>query len=109
MALVLWHGGFPLVVIFYALFQDGIRGISAPPRIAIAWAVTAVVGVVLACWFAATWGTENGRLLPPMLDRTGFTPWQRVVNLVDILLVLVAFVLLAARPRRNLLICGLWS
>src|SRR4051812_42913768 len=71
---VLWHGGFPLVVIFYALFQGSSHGIAAPPRIAIAWAVTAVVGVVLACWFAATWGTENARLLPPMLDTTGFTP-----------------------------------
>ena len=95
---VLWHGGFPLVVISYALFQDSSRGIVAPPRIAIAWAVTAVVGVVLACWFAATWGTENARLLPPMLDRTGFTPWQRVVNLADILLVLVRLRLAGGAP-----------
>jgi signal transduction histidine kinase len=103
---VLWHGGFPLVVIFCALFQGSSRGIVAPPRIAIAWAVAAVFGVVLACWFAATWGAENARVLPPLLDRTGFTPWQRVVNLTDIILVLGAFVLLAARPRHSLL--NLW-
>src|SRR5258708_241895 len=103
---VFWHGGFPLVVIFYALFHDSSHGIVAPPRIAIAWAVTAVIGVVLACWFAATWGAENARVLPPLLDRTGFTPWQRVVNLTDIILVLGAFALLAASPRRSLL--NLW-
>lgn len=103
---VLWHGGFPLVVIFYALFHDSGREIATPPRIAIAWAVIAVVGVVFACWFAATWGTENARVLPPMLDADGFTPWQRIVNLADIILVLIAFVLLEGRPRHKLL--NLW-
>src|ERR1700722_19165877 len=41
---VLWHGGFPLVVIFYALFHDSRREIVTPPRISIAAAVTAVIG-----------------------------------------------------------------
>jgi C4-dicarboxylate-specific signal transduction histidine kinase len=41
-----------------------------------------------------------------MLDSGGFTSWQRVVNLTDILLVVVAFVLLSRRPRRKLL--DLW-
>jgi C4-dicarboxylate-specific signal transduction histidine kinase len=45
-------------------------------------------------------------LLPPMLDASGFTPWQRVVNLADVVLVLVALVLLSARSRRSLL--NLW-
>jgi C4-dicarboxylate-specific signal transduction histidine kinase len=45
-------------------------------------------------------------VLPPLLDETGFTPWQRVVNLTDIILVLVAFVLLSTRPRHRLL--NLW-
>jgi signal transduction histidine kinase len=103
---VFWHGGFPLVVIFYALFDGSSRQIVTPPRIAIASAVITVIGVVLACWFAATWGTENARVLPPLLDATGFTPWQRVVNLTDIILVLGAFVLLSARPRHRLL--SLW-
>src|SRR5271170_5453233 len=78
---VFWHGGFPLVVILYALCDGSGREIATPPRIAIAWAVTAAIGAVLVCWFAATWGAENARLLPPLLDETGFTPWQRVVNL----------------------------
>ena len=76
------------------------------PRIAIVSVLTAVIGAVLACWFAATWGSENARVLPPLLDETGFTPWQRVVNLTDIILVVVAFVLLSARPRHKLL--NLW-
>lgn len=103
---VFWHGGFPLVVIVYALFHDGSREIVTPPRIAIASAATAVIGAVLACWFAATWGAENARVLPALLDGTGFTPWQRVVNLTDIILVLGAFVLLSACPRHGLL--NLW-
>jgi C4-dicarboxylate-specific signal transduction histidine kinase len=41
-----------------------------------------------------------------MLDANGFTPWQRVVNLTDVVLVLVALVLLSTRPRHSLL--NLW-
>jgi signal transduction histidine kinase len=103
---IFWHGGFPLVVIFYALLDASGREFASPPRIAIASALTVVIGAVFACWFAATWGTENPRLLPPLLDETGFTPWQRVVNLTDIILVLVAFALLSARPPHKLL--NLW-
>jgi Membrane-associated sensor, integral membrane domain len=103
---VFWHGGFPLIVILYALSHRGSREIVAPPRIAIMWSVAAVIGAVLACWFAATWGAENARVLPSLLDATGFTPWQRVVNLTDIILVLGAFVLLSTRPRYSLL--NLW-
>jgi signal transduction histidine kinase len=103
---VFWHGGFPLVVIFYALSDGSSREIATPPRFAIASAVTAAIGAVLACWFAATWGAENARVLPALLDETGFTPWQRIFNLTDIILVLAAFVLLSARPRHRLL--NLW-
>jgi hypothetical protein len=45
-------------------------------------------------------------MLPPMLDETGFTSWRRVINLMDIILVVVAFLLLSARPPRSLL--NLW-
>jgi signal transduction histidine kinase len=103
---VFWHGGFPLVVIFYALSCDSNREIVKPPRTAIAAAAAVVIGAVLSCWLAATWGAENARMLPTLLDGAGFTPWQRVVNLTDIILVSAAFVLLAARPRRGLL--NLW-
>ena len=103
---VFWHGGFPLVVILCALFRDSSREIVAPPGIAVASAATAAIGAVFACWFAATWGAEDARLLPPLLDEAGFTPWQRVVNLTDVILVLGALVLLSARPRHRLL--NLW-
>jgi signal transduction histidine kinase len=103
---IFWHGGFPLIVIFYALLDASGREFASPPRIAIASALAVVIGAVLACWFAATWGTENARVLPPLLDETGFTPWQRVVNLTDIILVLVGFTLLSARPPHKLL--NLW-
>jgi Membrane-associated sensor, integral membrane domain len=100
---VFWHGGFPLFVIFFALYDRSSRQIATPPVIAIAAAVSAAVFL---CWFAATWGAGNARVLPPLLDGNGFTPWQRVVNLTDIMLVLVAFALLSAHPRRSLL--NLW-
>jgi signal transduction histidine kinase len=103
---IFWHGGFPLVVIIYALLDASGREFTSPPRIAIASALIVVIVAVLACWFAATWGTENARVLPPLLDETGFTPWQRVVNLTDIILVLMAFTLLSARPPHKLL--NLW-
>jgi signal transduction histidine kinase len=103
---IFWHGGFPLAVIFYALFDAGGRECVSPPHIAIASALTAVIGAVLASWFTATWGAENGRVLPPLLDEAGFTPWQRVVNLTNIVLVLGAFVVLLTRARHKLL--NLW-
>jgi signal transduction histidine kinase len=102
---IFWHGGFPLVVILYALSHDSGREIMSPPRIAIASALAAVVAAVFVFWFAATWGTQNARVLPPLLDGAGFTPVQRIVNLTDIVLALAAFVLLA-RSRRRLL--NLW-
>ena len=92
-------------MIFYALSHDSRREIVSPPRIAIASALAAVVAAVFVCWFAATWGAENARVLPPLLDEAGFTPVQRIVNLTDIMLALAAFVLLA-RTRRRLL--NLW-
>ena len=103
---IFWHGGFPLAVISYALFDTSDRELVSPPHTAIASAFTVVMGAVLVCWLAATWGAENARVLPPLLDETGFTPWQRVVNLTNIALVLVAFALLVARSRHNLL--NLW-
>jgi two-component system sensor histidine kinase/response regulator len=103
---VFWHGGFPLAVIFYTLFRDDRDATMASPTVAIAAAVAIVMGVVLACWFAATWGAANARLLPPLLGPDGFTPWQRIINLIDILLALAAFILLSARSRPTLL--DLW-
>ena len=103
---IFWHGGFPFAVILYALFDGSSRELVSPSRLTIASTLTVVIGAVLACWFAATWGAENGRALPPLLDETGFTPWQRVVNLTNIILVLGAFVLLSSRARHKLL--NLW-
>jgi signal transduction histidine kinase len=103
---IFWHGGFPIALIFYALTQGDSRQISTAPYIAIVWAGTAVIGVVVACWWAATWGAENARLLPSLLDANGFTFSQRIINLIDIILAVAAFALLAARSRHNLL--NLW-
>jgi two-component system sensor histidine kinase/response regulator len=103
---IFWHGGFPLIVIFYALFHTNSREISMVPRFAIAAAVIGAVGVVLVCWFVATRGTGSSGFLPPLLDADGFTPWQRIINLIDIILVIAAFVMLSTRSPPTLL--NLW-
>jgi C4-dicarboxylate-specific signal transduction histidine kinase len=103
---VFWHGGFPLSVVIFALLDDRGGEVAMMPRAAIARAVIAVIGVIAICWFAATWGAADARILPPLLDGNGFTPWQRVVNLADVLLVVLAFILLARRARSKLL--NLW-
>lgn len=103
---VFWHGGFPLIVVFYALYDGSQRGIASQPQSAIRKTGAAIIGTVLACWFVATWCAGNGRLLPSLLDASGFTPWQRVVNLTDVVLVLAAFILLWARSRQSPL--NLW-
>lgn len=100
---IFWHGGFPLIVIFYAISDGGHREIASPPRIAIGTAVMATIGAVFACWLAATWCAEGGRLLPSLLGPNGFTPSQRVVNLTDVVLVMTAFILLWKRSQRSLL------
>src|SRR5579863_3387308 len=103
---VFWHGGFPLSVILYVLLYDDGRPAARSPRVVIASGVVAVIAIILACWFAATWGTIDARVLPPMLDSAGWTPWQRIINLTDILLAVAAFVLLWRRRQRGLL--NLW-
>jgi signal transduction histidine kinase len=100
------HGGFPLAVLIYALSADNDRQVLSSPQTAIAAAAAAIIGSVLACWLAATWGAENARVLPSLLDHSGFTRWQRVVNLTDIVLAMGAFVQLWRRRRRRLL--DLW-
>ena len=103
---IFWHGGFPLVVIIYALLHTNSGKTSMAPVLAIAAAVLASVGAVLAFWFCATWGTGSTGFLPSLLDAGAFTPWQRAVNLLDILLVVGAFILLYLRSPRTLL--NLW-
>ncbi|TIU42600.1 MAG: hypothetical protein E5W26_01120 [Mesorhizobium sp.] len=103
---IFWHGGFPLVVLIYALFHPNSRKISTAPLFAITAAVIGSIVAVLAFWFGATWGTGSTGFLPPLLDAGAFTPWQRVVNLADILLVVAAFILLSLRSPRTLL--NLW-
>lgn len=100
---IFWHGGFPITVIIYALFHDDGRGAISPSYPATATAVVVVAGAVLACWLAATWGTEHERVLPSLLNQAGFTPAQRIINLTDIVLSLAAFALLAKAVRRRLL------
>jgi signal transduction histidine kinase len=103
---IFWHGGFPFAVIAYALAADRDRESTSSPHTAIATVVIAVIVAVFACWFAATWGTENERVLPTLLDASGFTPSQRVVILINIILALWAFVALWRRRRQSLL--DLW-
>jgi len=100
---IFWHGGFPLTVIIYALFHDERRGTIPASYPATATAVVVVAVAVLACWIAATWGTEHEHFLPSLLNQAGFTPAQRIINLTDIVLSFVAFALLTRAVRKRLL------
>jgi len=105
---IFWHGGFPLAVIAYALSRGRRGGMITQRRIAVVPAVAFSVGAAFACWFIATWATVHVHALPPLVDENGrgFTLWNDVFTVIDMILALGGFVLLAARARKTVL--DLW-
>jgi len=101
-----WHGGFPLAVILYALSRGRGGEMKTPPRAAVTYAVAAALGAVLASWFLSTWGTEQARVLPPIMNGSVFLQWERLSTLADLILALGALIVLWRRPRHTVL--DLW-
>src|SRR5579871_3491452 len=94
---MIWHGGFPLFVLRYALLKDGGGEIKGSSGAAIAWSVIGVFAAIAAAIFVVT---ELHHLLPALLTEDGYAPalygaavtvW--VVNLAALL------VLLRQRPH----------
>jgi PAS domain S-box-containing protein len=101
-----WHGGFPLVVIAYALLKDD----GSRSRVA-DWPVRPVVLVGIGAAFTVAAGltvlaTGGQALLPPMLDGNSFTTAMRVVVTIVWTLSFVALAVLWTRPRRSVI--DLW-
>ena len=105
---IFWHGGFPIAVIAYALSRGRRGGMIIQHRIAVVPAVTFAIGAAFACWFFATWGNEHVHALPPLIYKNGmgFTRWNGVFTVIDMILAVGGLVLLAARPRHTVL--DLW-
>ncbi len=100
----IWHGGFPLVVLGYALLKDREGGakIRGSARGAILGSVI-VVGVVVS---AAAWVvTAKHEILPTLLSRGGggFTAVQTAAISIELLLSLVALLVLWFRRQHSVL------
>ena len=101
-----WHGGFPLVVIAYALLKDsgyGIRPLEWPVR----YAVLAGIGAAFAgATLLTVLATAGHSFLPAMLDGNSFTASMRVVVSTVWILSFIALAVLWTRPRQTVI--DLW-
>lgn len=101
-----WHGGFPLVVIVYALLEGTERETAVPrgsSRIAVAASVAVVLAAVCALTLAATAGHD---VLPDLIVNKRYTSAMMFVNTSVWLLSPVALVVLWLRRPHSLL--DLW-
>jgi len=99
-----WHGGFPLIVILYALLKSAERETVGPresSRAAVAASVAVVLSAVCALTLAATAG-----LLPEIMVGNHYTSTMTLVNTAVWLLSPAALVVLWLRRPHSLL--DLW-
>lgn len=101
----LWHGGFPLFVIAYAMFKGGDRD-AVPAGRGISGLVLAVVTGVAALAFGLVALSYSDALLPAIMQGQMDTPRKLSIAIVTWLLCLAALALLAARRPYSLL--DLW-
>jgi signal transduction histidine kinase len=95
-----WHFGFSVSVLGYVLLKDAKSPVRPAPGSAIAWTVTAVVGLVcLLTWIF----TAKEQFLPVLFaDRTSFTLLALYSTGADSFLSALAFALLWRRGRSTL-------
>jgi PAS domain S-box-containing protein len=96
---MLWHGGFPLLVLGYALSKDPDGG--AKVQWPTARAILASVAAVVAVMVVLTWVvTAHHDLLPTLLSRGRYTPTLiGVVSAILCLTLLALFLLWLRRPH----------
>lgn len=103
---VIWHGGFPLAVISYALLKGrnaaGGRQ-STPGRLTLLLSIGAIVGAVVGATLLATIGQA---ILPDLMAGNSNTGALTIAILADMLLTLVALLLLWRRHPHTVL--DLW-
>jgi PAS domain S-box-containing protein len=102
----LWHGGFPLLVIAYAVLADREHGeVMAQDRVAVAVLVAAATALVAACGLTLI-TTVGQDLLPPIMQGNRDAPTKLYVATASWSLALVAIPVLWR--RRPLTVLDLW-
>jgi diguanylate cyclase (GGDEF)-like protein len=101
-----WHGGFPLLVIVYALLKDRSDDAASPSgsrRHAVAICVAAVLAA--ACGFTLL-ATAGHQLLPTIMRNNGYAPAMSAVAGSTCLLSVIAAIVVWQRKQRSVL--DLW-
>ncbi|MEJ0016842.1 MAG: MASE4 domain-containing protein [Acetobacteraceae bacterium] len=100
-----WHGGFPLLIIVYALLRDAPAAghLHRPARLLIPVTLLVVAGVVAAMTVTATLGHSY---LPPIMQKNVYAPAASIVLSAVWALSLVALVVLWRRRPHTVL--DLW-
>jgi len=99
---MVWHGGFPLFVLGYALLKDeaGGRTIKGSVGASIVWAAIGVFAVLAAAIFVAT---EKHHLLPVLIADKGYAPALFATALAVCLLNFAALLVLWIRRPHSVL------
>jgi len=102
---IVWHGGFPLFVMGYALLKgdDGGPEINGSVGISILWAIIAVLAAMTVIVFAAT---EKHSQLPIIMRGGGYAPAFFKAALTVLFINLAALILLWSRRPHSIL--DLW-
>ncbi|HET7880977.1 MAG TPA: MASE4 domain-containing protein [Acetobacteraceae bacterium] len=95
---MIWHSGFPLAVIAFALYRDQNRLQRTWPAI-----VAACVFVVAVVGGAAALATVGHDLLPALMRSDGYTSLLPVVTTIVWSLSLIALLILWRRPAKSVL------
>jgi len=98
---MLWHGGFPLAVIGYALLKERDRERPAPMASARGPILASVVAVAVLVGLLAL--AASNAMLPPLMAGGGFTPMQVGIISTVWALSLVALVVLALQRPHSIL------
>jgi len=99
---MIWHGGFPLFVLGYALLKDegGGRQIRGSVGASIVWAVIAVFTAMAVAIFVVT---EKHHILPTLITDKGYAPALFVAALTVWLVNLAALLVLWTRRPHSVL------
>ena len=99
---MVWHGGFPLFVLGYAMLkdEDGGRQVKGSVGASVVWAVIAVFAAMAVAIFVVT---EEHQILPTLITNTGYAPALFGVSLTVWLLNLAALLFLWTRRPHSVL------
>jgi PAS domain S-box-containing protein len=98
-----WHGGFPLLVLLYALTRDSSTKVAAPPTRAILLSIGAVIAAVLATTYLVT---ARHDVLPILLANGHYT--RLMIGVVSAVWCLSLVALAALFFRKNHMVLDIW-